>query len=69
MDCSVWPSPVIDCGIEVLTGSYPRRLEVNAVVDCSVDQYAVVDCGFTSAWGIAALCLSMPVGSNGCGGL
>ena len=57
MVCSIQPFARIDCGFELLTGrkcdSYPRRLEVTAVVDCIVDQSDVVDCGFTGAWGIA----------------
>ena len=32
----------------VLRDGYPCRCEATAVVDCSVDQSAMVDCGFTA---------------------
>ena len=46
-------SPAMDCVIQACgcmpSDSYPRRRKATAVVDCSVDQSAVVDFGFTVA--------------------
>ena len=46
-DCSGDKSSVVDCGFEAITGKYgagyPRRLEATVVVDCNVNQSAVVD--------------------------
>ena len=55
-DCIVNQCTVENGGFEVITrikcDSYPRRQEATAVVDCSVDQFGVVECGLTGAWNI-----------------
>ena len=48
----------MNCGFGALTAKplacYPRRFEATAVVDCSINLSAVVDCGFSRVNGINA---------------
>ena len=56
INCSDSQYAVMDCEIESLTAEplacYTRRLEATAVVDCSIKQSTLVDCGFSCANGI-----------------
>ena len=59
MDCSVSQSAVVDYGFMAFTGkpcaAYPRRWEATDVVECNVNQYAVVGCRFVAMEGSRAM--------------